>query len=210
MSLTSINLELDEVLRDPVRRQEFFRSITEDDIAEQIRALRKERDLTQAKFAELAGMKQSAVSRIEQAEYASWSWATLCKVAAALDARWRMTLQPCEEAIKEFQVIDVQPTEVGSVVDVSQAAASAMAITPITMTGADLLAIIVGGANRQTASSGTANNPSPMPINLGAVGIAGTSVAAASQPAHVYLDLGQISAQVRLEPATFPELGMRQ
>jgi transcriptional regulator with XRE-family HTH domain len=111
MSLTSIDLGLREILSDPIRRQEFFRAITQDDIAEQIRALRKERGLTQTKFAALAEMKQSAVSRIEQAEYASWTLATLFRVAAALDARWRMVLEPAEDAVKEFEGIDgvVQP-----------------------------------------------------------------------------------------------------
>jgi transcriptional regulator with XRE-family HTH domain len=69
-------------------------------------ALRIERGLTQTKFAELAGMKQSAVSRIEQAEYASWALATLFRAAGALNARWRIILEPCEDAVKEF--LDIQ------------------------------------------------------------------------------------------------------
>jgi transcriptional regulator with XRE-family HTH domain len=121
MSLTSIDLGLREILADPVRRQEFFRTITQDDIAEQIRALRIERGLTQTKFAELAGMKQSAVSRIEQAEYASWALATLFRAAGALNARWRMILEPCEDAVKEF--LDIQDgedrTDAGSAPDPS-------------------------------------------------------------------------------------------
>ncbi len=106
MSLSSIDLGLREILSDPVRRQEFFRTVTQDDIAAQIRALRKVRGLTQTKFAELAGMKQSAVSRIEQAEYASWALATLFRAAGALNARWRMILEPCEDAVKEFLDLD--------------------------------------------------------------------------------------------------------
>jgi transcriptional regulator with XRE-family HTH domain len=106
MSLSSIDLGLREVLADPVRRQAFFRAITQDDIAAQIRALRKKRRLTQTQFAALADMKQSAVSRIEQAEYASWTLATLFRVAAALDARWRVILQTSEEAVSEFEDIE--------------------------------------------------------------------------------------------------------
>lgn len=103
MSLTSIDLGLREMLRDPKRRQEFFNAITEDEIASQIRALRKERDLSQSELAKLAEMKQSAVSRIEQADYSSWSWQTLKRAAAALDARWRIILEPCENAIQELE-----------------------------------------------------------------------------------------------------------
>jgi transcriptional regulator with XRE-family HTH domain len=102
VSLTSINLELDQLLSDPERRNAFFRTVTQDEIASQIRALRKHRLLTQSAFAELSGMKQSAVSRIEQADYASWNLATLFRVAEVLNSRWKVILEPAEEAIKEF------------------------------------------------------------------------------------------------------------
>lgn len=103
MSLDSIDIGLRELLRDPKRRQEFFKAIVQDEIASQIRALRKKRNLNQTELAATADMKQSAVSRIEQAEYSSWTLTTLLRVAAALDARWRMVLQPSEEAIKEYE-----------------------------------------------------------------------------------------------------------
>lgn len=106
MSLASIDLELSEILHDAVRRQEFFKAIVQDEIASQIRELRKKRELKQSDIAERANMKQSAVSRIEQADYSSWTLTTLLRVAAALDARWRMILQPCEEAIKEYENLE--------------------------------------------------------------------------------------------------------
>jgi transcriptional regulator with XRE-family HTH domain len=106
MSFTSIDLGLRELLRDPKRRQEFFKAITQDEIASQIRSLRKKRELNQTEFARAADMKQSAVSRIEQAEYSSWTLTTLFKVAAALDARWRVVLEPVEDAIAELEQIE--------------------------------------------------------------------------------------------------------
>lgn len=106
MSFNSINLGLRELLRDPARRHEFFRAMTQDDIASQIRDLRKERSLTQVAFAKRADMKQSAVSRIEQAEYSSWTLTTLFRAAAALDARLRVTFQPMEDAIKEYESLE--------------------------------------------------------------------------------------------------------
>ena len=115
MSSASMDLELKEVPHDPVRRQEFFKTIVQDEIASQILALRKKRKLKQSDIAQRADMKQSAVSRIEQADYSSWTLTTLLRVAAALDARWRMILQPCEEAIKEYEKLenpdDEMPTE---------------------------------------------------------------------------------------------------
>jgi hypothetical protein len=47
-------------------------------------------------------MKQSAVSRIEQAHYAAWNLTTLFRAGEALNARWRIVLEPLEEAIKEY------------------------------------------------------------------------------------------------------------
>jgi transcriptional regulator with XRE-family HTH domain len=102
MSLTSIDLGLEELLADPVRRNSFFRSITQDEIASQIRELRRERNLTQVAFARLVDMKQSAVSRIEKAEHAAWNLTTLFRVAEALDARWKIALEKSEDAVAEY------------------------------------------------------------------------------------------------------------
>lgn len=103
MTLQSIDLELGEIFSDPERRQAFFRAITQDDIASGIRELRKLRSLTQSQLADKTKMKQSAISRIEQAKHASWSLVTLFRVADALDAHWRISLQPIESEIDEIQ-----------------------------------------------------------------------------------------------------------
>jgi transcriptional regulator with XRE-family HTH domain len=113
--LQDIDLELSEILSDPEQRHAFFRLITQDEIASQIRALRKERGLTQAAFAELADMKQSAVSRIEKAEYAAWNLTTLFRAGDALDARWVITLEPCEAAIAKLQQAESAPGDETSV-----------------------------------------------------------------------------------------------
>jgi transcriptional regulator with XRE-family HTH domain len=106
MSLTSIDLNLKNILRDPRRRDEFFRAITEDEIASQIRSLREKRDLTQSELASRVGMKQSAVSRIEQAEYSSWNLKTLFRVVAGLSGRLRVIIEPVEEAIRELEQLE--------------------------------------------------------------------------------------------------------
>jgi transcriptional regulator with XRE-family HTH domain len=112
VELQSIELELRDLLADPARRRDFFRSITQDEIASAIREMRKLRHLTQVQLATKTEMKQSAVSRIEQAEHASWSLTTLFRVADALDARWRVSLQPCEQASDEL-LRAVENTAVG-------------------------------------------------------------------------------------------------
>lgn len=81
----------------------FFLSRARDDIAQQIRDLRNRRGLTQGEFAEKAEMKQSAVSRIEQADYAGWSFKTLARVAEVLEARLVIQLTPMEDVVKEYE-----------------------------------------------------------------------------------------------------------
>jgi transcriptional regulator with XRE-family HTH domain len=54
-------------------------------IATQIKVLREQRELKQKGLAELAGMKQSMISRYESVNYSSWSINTLKKLAEAFD-----------------------------------------------------------------------------------------------------------------------------
>jgi transcriptional regulator with XRE-family HTH domain len=94
----------DKLRNDKGYRNAFFRGHTTDSIAQQIRKLRKLRDnMKQSQLAEAAGMKQSAISRIEQAEYSSWTFNTLWRVAEALGARLIVDFQPIEDAIKEYE-----------------------------------------------------------------------------------------------------------
>lgn len=104
--LTPIKLGLFGKLRNVSYRRRFFKTLAQDSVAQQIRELRKLRHMTQKKFSKLTGMRQSAVSRIEQAEYSSWSFKTLIRSANALDARLKIIFQPSEEAIKEFENLE--------------------------------------------------------------------------------------------------------
>jgi transcriptional regulator with XRE-family HTH domain len=121
--LSSIDLGLGEIFADAGRRSAFFRGITKDEIASQIRSLRKERGLTQAQFAPLVDMKQSAVSRIEDADYAAWTLTTLFRVAEALNARWRVVLEPVEDAIKEYLYEDSGEQPTGAAANAAEEAA---------------------------------------------------------------------------------------
>lgn len=104
---TPIKLGIAEKLKqDKEYRRAFFRASATDSIALQIRQLRKLRALKQAELAAAAEMKQSAVSRIEQAEYSAWSFNTLSRVADALESRLIITFQPMEIAVKEFEAAE--------------------------------------------------------------------------------------------------------
>jgi transcriptional regulator with XRE-family HTH domain len=103
-AITSVRLKIKEKLKtDPAYRTKFFRRTAQDEIALQIRQLRKMRDLKQKGLAQKAGMKQSAISRIEQAEYEAWTFKTLFRIAEALDARLDITFKPLEKVLPEYE-----------------------------------------------------------------------------------------------------------
>lgn len=106
MSLNTLNLGLTEKLEDAEYRHEFFKVITQEEIATQIRELREAQGMRQVDLAKVVGMKQSAVSRIEQAEYSRWSYTTLTRLAKALDTRLRIVFQPTKEAVKELRAAE--------------------------------------------------------------------------------------------------------
>lgn len=101
--ITSISLGIAEKLRDKGYRHRFFARMAKDEVASGLREMRDQRALRQADLAQLAGMKQSAVSRIEQSDYAGWTFNTLLRVAEALDARLRVTFEPMEEVIRQYE-----------------------------------------------------------------------------------------------------------
>ena len=106
LSVSPVNLDLADQLRDREFRAEFFRLAAEETIASQIRFLRELRRMRQSDLAKISGMKQSAISRIEKADYASWNYATLVRVAEALDARLRVTFEPSEDVIRSLEGAD--------------------------------------------------------------------------------------------------------
>lgn len=100
MTIKPISLGLDKLLQKKRFRERFISTSARDQIASQIRQLRLKRGFkTQTEFAKAAKMQQSAVSRIEQAEYSSWTFRTLLKVAFALKARLRITFEPIEASV---------------------------------------------------------------------------------------------------------------
>jgi len=103
-SLTPIKLGLSErIAKDKSFRNRFFRGQAQDEIAMSIVSLRKLRAKRQIDLATEAGMKQSAISRIEQANYSKWSLTTLWRVAEALDSRLRVTFEPVEGVIEHYK-----------------------------------------------------------------------------------------------------------
>lgn len=115
MALTTfINLGIAKKLADKGYRHRFFARMAQDEIATRIRELREHRQLRQADLATRTGMKQSAISRIEQADYSGWTYTTLQRVSEALDVRLRIILEPMEDVIRQYEHLESeQPTHGG-------------------------------------------------------------------------------------------------
>lgn len=102
--LDDVELNLVEELRkDSEFRIMFFKAEARRALARQIRSLRAKRGLRQKDFSKISGMAQSAVSRIEQADYSGWTFNTLWKIASALDARVKITIDPFEDIVYEYE-----------------------------------------------------------------------------------------------------------
>ena len=84
-------------------RKQFFRIQAQKDVAEQLIKLRALRNMTQIQVANLASMKQSSISRIEQAEYGSWNYKTLVRVTEPLGARVKIIIEPVENVIAQYK-----------------------------------------------------------------------------------------------------------
>ena len=81
-------------LRDPDYRHAYADEALNTFLASQIKVLRKQRKLRQANLAATLGTKQSAVSRLESADYDGWTITTLKKLAEAFDLRLRVSFEP--------------------------------------------------------------------------------------------------------------------
>jgi transcriptional regulator with XRE-family HTH domain len=96
-------------------RAAFVSSLINSTIAYQIRGLRKKNDLDQAELGALTGMKQTAISRLENPDYGNLSVNTLKRIAKALDVglivrfapysdivRWRLSMSQADMAPPSF------------------------------------------------------------------------------------------------------------
>jgi transcriptional regulator with XRE-family HTH domain len=83
-------------------------------IATQIKVLREQRNLRQTDLAELAGMKQSMISRYENVNYSSWSINTLRKLAEAFDVTLDVRFRSFKDLVTLTQGFSRETLEVSS------------------------------------------------------------------------------------------------
>lgn len=72
-------------------------------MAMQIKAVREKQELTQKQLADLAEMKQSRISELENANYQMWSVSTLRRLAKALDVRFSFGFESWGELLEEIE-----------------------------------------------------------------------------------------------------------
>lgn len=72
-------------------------------IATQIKVLREEREWTQARLAEEAGMNQSRISELEDVNFNSWTIRTLRKFAKAFDLRLKISFEEFGTLLHDFK-----------------------------------------------------------------------------------------------------------
>jgi transcriptional regulator with XRE-family HTH domain len=85
--MTGIIKRLLSNLRDEEYRYAYDEEFSNAQMATQIKAIREQRGFTQTKLAELADMKQSRISALEDVNYSAWSISTLRRIARALGVR---------------------------------------------------------------------------------------------------------------------------
>jgi transcriptional regulator with XRE-family HTH domain len=101
----SARRQLLQSFRDPEYRRLFTEERLRSSVALQIRALRQQRDMTQAKLGEAIGMAQTWVSKLEDPEYGKMTVATLLRLAAAFDTDLEIKFRPFSKTL------DTLPTQ---------------------------------------------------------------------------------------------------
>ena len=102
--LSPINSNISGKLKDKNYRDTFFEGRAQLKLAYDLRMFRKARGLNQSELAQLCGMKQSAISRIEQASYSKWNSSTLWRIGKALNVRIQIEIDDMADAIHEHEL----------------------------------------------------------------------------------------------------------
>ena len=100
-----------EKFRDRDYRAAYAENALDTYIATQLRVLREQRELTQGKLADLANMKQSRISTMEDVNYAGWSISTLKRLARAFDLSLMVKFESFGGLLREMDAFNRQALE---------------------------------------------------------------------------------------------------
>lgn len=88
-----------EKFADPEYLQVYNESLIDTTVSTQILTLREAREWTQTELARKAGMRQSRISELEDADYSSWTVTTLRRLAAAFGCGLVVRFAPPSEIV---------------------------------------------------------------------------------------------------------------
>jgi len=92
--------------------KDFYKGLEKSRIAIEIAAFREKEGLTQAELARRVGTSQSAIARMENADYQNYSIRTLRKIAEVLDLELLVSLRdkklPAEPVLKPQNIFSLQ------------------------------------------------------------------------------------------------------
>ena len=97
-----INDDLKKAFLRKEYRHVYSEEFLNNSIATQIKVLREQRGWNQDELAEKAGMKQSAISRLEDVNYFSWNVKTLQRLAEAFDLTLRISFEGFGERLDDI------------------------------------------------------------------------------------------------------------
>jgi transcriptional regulator with XRE-family HTH domain len=99
--MSEFHEQLRKEFADPEYRAAYANSFIDAWIAMQIRSIREQREMTQKQLAEVLHTTQTAISRLENANYSGRSISTLKEVAKALDCRLKVSFETYGSLIGE-------------------------------------------------------------------------------------------------------------
>jgi transcriptional regulator with XRE-family HTH domain len=101
-------------LSDGEYRHGYLEEFVFDRLANQIKVLREQRGLTQARLAEAAGMKQTRISILEDSSNTSLNVSTLLRLAKALDVGLEVKFFPFSKVAEQIASFSLQSLNVPS------------------------------------------------------------------------------------------------
>jgi transcriptional regulator with XRE-family HTH domain len=110
--MSELHEKLHQEFQDEDYRYAYDEAFSNSRMATQIKVIREQREgMTQAKLAELAGMKQSRISALENVDYSAWSVSTLRRLARALGVRLFFGFESWGELLPEIESFGRAPLE---------------------------------------------------------------------------------------------------
>jgi transcriptional regulator with XRE-family HTH domain len=198
-SLPSIELGVYEKLRrDPEFRRSFFLAESSSRIARQLIELRERRGLSQDELATRLGTKQPAISRVERADYQSWSFNTLRRLAETLDARIRVMIEPAEDVLHEYLAEETaDPTKRDQNLSAWGEAPLSEQKTPVSLSAGGRTYGFEGDRQQSGHISGQRTEAEGAAISAHGVGSASQSISLSKGPIATGITIGHIDISAR-------------